>query len=164
MNFYKLVLIACLSILSINFSNAQDKDEENDKKSRIRELIQSKNFAFVAQSVTPMGGNFMNLTSLYDVRVSRDTLMSDLPYFGRAFTAPVNPTESALRFTSTEFNYDIKERRKGGWDITITPKDGKDVRQMYLSVSENGYATLQVLSNNRQPISFNGIIDDKNRR
>lgn len=164
MQFYKLLLITCLTTLSVNFSNAQDKNEKDEKKERIRELIQSKSFVFVAQSVTPMGGRFMNLNSFYDLRVSEDTVLSDLPYFGRAFIAPINPTESPLRFNSTDFNYDIKEHREGGWDITITPKDGKDVRQMYLSVSDKGYATLQVVSNNRQPITFNGIIDDKNRR
>ena len=84
----------------------------------------------------------INLTSLYDVRFAGDTLMSDLPYFGRAFVAPINPTESALRFTSTEYNYNIKERKKGGWDITIIPNSAKDVRQMFLTVTEKGYATM----------------------
>ncbi|MDB5248710.1 MAG: hypothetical protein JWQ40_3104 [Segetibacter sp.] len=161
----RLLLIITFAVLSIGISNAQDKnDSKEDKKARIQRLIESRNFVFVARSANPMGGNFINLTSLYDVRVSSDTLKSDLPYFGRAFVAPVNPTESALRFTSTDFNYITKARKKGGWDITITPKDGKDVRQMNLTVSDNGYAMLQVMSNNRQPITFNGSIEEKNRR
>jgi hypothetical protein len=40
----------------------------------------------------------------------------------------------------------------------ITPKDNRDVRQMNFTISASGYATLQVSSNNRQSISYNGYI------
>jgi hypothetical protein len=167
MNLNKLIkktsIILTLVMLSVNFSNAQEEAKDSQKLA-VERLIESKNFTFIAQTATPMGGRFINLNSVYDLKITADTLNSDLPYFGRAFVAPMNPTESALRFTSTEFNYDIKERKKGGWDITIRPKDAKDVRQMYMTISENGYATLQVTSNNRQPISFNGVIQETGRR
>ena len=66
-----------------------------------------------------------------------------------------------LNFTSTEFQYNLKSKKKGGWDITIKPTDIKDVRQMFLSIGENGYASLQVISNNRQTISYYGYITEK---
>lgn len=169
MKIYKLIkkisLLVAFAVLAVDFSHAQDKSNEKEsEQAAIRSLIESKNFVFVARTASPLGGRLINLSSWYDLRVSGDTVMSDLPYFGRAFVAPMNPTESALRFTSTEFNYDIKERKKGGWDITILPKGAKDVRQMQMTVSENGYATLQVMSNNRQPISFNGVIEQRRSR
>jgi len=43
----------------------------------------------------------------------------------------------------------------------IKPHDTQDTRLMSLSVSETGYASLQVISNNRQPITFNGYITEK---
>ncbi len=36
----------------------------------------------------------------------------------------------------------------------------KTIKKSKLNVSENGYATLNVNSNNRQPISFNGTISE----
>jgi hypothetical protein len=98
------------------------------------------------------------------VRLSADTVVTDLPYFGRAFVAPMNPSEGGIHFTSTQFTYTIDERKKGGWDITILPKDAKDVRQMFLTVSREGYATLRVSSNNRQNIGFSGYITSKSNR
>jgi hypothetical protein len=35
---------------------------------------------------------------------------------------------------------------------------------MSLSVSENGYASLQVLSTNRDPITFNGVVVQRVQR
>jgi hypothetical protein len=162
---HRFVLLFASIVISLANANAQDKnDKKEEEKASVREIIESKNFTFIARSATPMSGRFINLNTLYDVRVFGDTVLSDLPYYGRAFTAPVNPAESALRFTSTRFDYKIKERKKNGWEITISPKDGKDVRQMYMTVYENGTAFLQILSNNRQPISFNGYVTARSKK
>jgi hypothetical protein len=85
----------------------------------------------------------------------------DVPYFGRAYTAPMDPTKGGIQFTSTKFEYKETKRKKGGWEILIKPKDTQDVSQMVLTVSETGFASLQVISNNRQPISFSGYVDEK---
>ena len=142
--------------------NSKD-DKKHEQSAEIGKLIQSKNFVFVAQYALPLGGRSVNLTSLYDVKLSGDTITSDLPFYGRAFVAPINPSDGGIHFTSTKFDYTINEKKKGGWNITIEPKDTKDVRQMFLSVSENGYASLQVTSNNRQAINYTGYVTAKNK-
>ena len=83
--------------------------------------------------------------------------MAYLPFFGRAFIAPINPTENGIEFTSTKFTYksDVK---KNGYLITILPTDTKDVRQMFLDVSSTGYASLRITNLNRDPINFEGLI------
>jgi hypothetical protein len=139
-------------------------DKKQQKATEISNLIQSKNFVFIAQYALPLGGRPINLTSQYDVRVLKDTINTDLPFYGRAFVAPLNPSEGGIRFTSTQFDYTTEEKKKGGWDITILPKDTKDVRQMFLSVTETGNATLQVTSNNRQSINFTGYITANKKR
>jgi hypothetical protein len=90
-----------------------------------------------------------------------DTLRSYLPYFGRAYSAPIDGIGGGFDFTSKDFDYKLKNRRKGGWDITIKPRDVSDVREIYLTVFENGFASVRVASNNREPISFNGHIEQK---
>jgi hypothetical protein len=92
------------------------------------------------------------------MQVIGDSIVTYLPYFGRAYVAPVDPTEGGIKFTSTNFSYTAKQK-KDGWEITILPKDTRDVKQMYLSVSTKGYAKLQVISNNRESISYNGYVD-----
>ena len=129
---------------------------QNDTSSSIKKALQSKSFVFVARTVTPMRGDLKQLTSYYDLKVSKDSLISYLPYFGRAYTAPLDPSKAGLHFTSTDFSYVLSERKKGGWDVSIKPNDNTDVRQLNFTVFDDGNATLQVLSNNREAISFNG--------
>ena len=123
-------------------------------------LVDSQQYIFHAQTVSPMTGRQRFLTTDYTIKVSKDTIMTDLPYFGRAYSAPINPSDGGIRFTSTSFGYKVTPRKKGGWDVTIQPKDARDVQQMILTIFDNGKADLRVNSNNRQPISFNGYITD----
>lgn len=154
-NFFLLLL----SIGLTNLVHAQDvKENKKEKATSIKTLLDSKSFVFKAQSALPTIGTTRQLTSDYDLRLTGDTLQSYLPYFGRAYQAPINPADGGIRFTSTEFEYKLVEQKKGRYEVDIRPKDEKDVRIMHLSVSKNGYASLQVLSNNRQPITFNGYV------
>lgn len=129
-----------------------------DKETVIKNLIDSQSYVFKAQSAMPMSGRTRQLTSDYDVKVTKDEVVSYLPYYGRAYTAPIDPSQGGIQFTSKSFDYTATPRKKGGWDILIKPKDYRDVQQFFLSVSQSGYATLQVTSTSRQAISFNGYI------
>ena len=140
-----------------------------------KRMIEDRNFVFQATSAMPlanadinrvmsqmsgaMGGGMINLTgSQYDLKVSKDSVEAYLPYYGRAYTSSMDPSESGIKFKSKDFNYNSSERKKGGWTITIRPKDTKDMQNMTLSVFKDGYATLSITNNNRQAISFNGLL------
>lgn len=135
---------------------------QNLDKSVVQNFIKSKEFVFKAQTVLPMTGMSRQLTSEYDVRFLGDSVVAYLPYFGRAYSAGYGEG-GGIDFTSTKFEYKVKERKKGGWDITIKPQDAKDVQTLIFTVSENGYASLQVTSNNRQPISYNGYVMERKK-
>jgi len=124
----------------------------------VKALVESKTYVFKAQSALPMSGPARNLTSDYDLRISPESVISYLPYFGRAYVAPMDPSKSALEFTSKDFTYTATPGKKEGWTVTIKPNDYKGVQLMTLSISSEGYASLQVTSTNRQAISFNGTI------
>lgn len=136
---------------------------ENNEAAAIRSLVESKHYIFKARMVLPAGGRPRYLTSDYSLRVMPDSIIAWLPYFGRAYTAPANLIGGGIQFTSTNFNYAVKDRKKGGWDVMIKPTDQRDVQQLSLSITEDGYASLQVISNSRQAISFNGILTESAR-
>jgi hypothetical protein len=125
----------------------------------IKNMIDSGNYVFQAQSALPMRGNIRQLTTdNYTLKVNPEKITSDLPYFGRAYTAPIDPTRTGIQFTTKDFDYKITPGKKEGWNVLIKPKDYKDVQQLQLSISSAGYATLQVISASRESITFNGII------
>lgn len=121
-------------------------------------LINAQDYRFVAQTAIPMGGPTKHLSSGYDFTVSKDSVVAYLPYYGRAYTAPIDPTKGGVQFISTQFDYKVDSTKKGGWEITIKPKDNRDVNQINLSVSSAGYASLRVTSVNRQAISYSGEV------
>ena len=156
-----IILVTCLVNVNAQESKADKKAAE---AALITKIITGQNYLFTAQSVTPMGGRFRQLTTEYTVKVSKDTVISDLPYFGRSYSADIGNSEAGIHFTSTNFEYQITERKKGGWDITIKFKDVKDAQQFSFSVFDSGSASLQVTSTNKQPISFNGYVSEKKNK
>jgi hypothetical protein len=131
---------------------------------RTEELVKKQQFTFKAQVALPMKGGFMQLTpGYYDVVITKDSIISFLPYFGRAYSPPVSPSDAGIKFVSTNFTYTATVNKKGNWQITIQPKDVTDIQQVNLNISSGGQAFLQVTSINRQAISFNGLIEKSAR-
>jgi len=81
-----------------------------------------------------------------------------LPYFGRAYTAPINPEDAGYDFTSTNFTYSVVPKKKGSYQITINTKDKINTVTFALTVFNNGKADLQVTSINREAISYSGYL------
>ena len=154
--YIRFIVLTVLALLSVSV-DAQTRDQK--KKEEVRRLIESRNYVFSPQSVTPISGSTFQLTSEYFLKVNKDSLDSHLPYFGVAFNARFGSTDSPLTFSSTDFNYSIKESKKGGFEITIHINKPDDPDLILLSVSSGGYATLRVNSMNRQSISFYGEIE-----
>lgn len=154
--------IFLLIFLIIIFSNCvlsvSAQQSGNAKEIATKNLVDSQRYVFYAQSATPISGRQKFLTSDYSVYISKDTVMSNLPFFGRAYSVPINTTDAGIKFTSINFDYKSSARKKGGWDITIKPKDAPGVQQLLLTIYTNGTAYLNVNSTNRQFISFNGHV------
>jgi hypothetical protein len=159
-------IIALLVVSLSMVTTLQAQDAKKDKKAQqavaVKAMIDAQRYVFKAQSVSPTSGRFRQLnTTDYTVKVGKDTVESDLPYFGRAYSAPINTTDGGIKFTSTKFDYRLKETKKG-WEVTIKPETG-DARQLFMTIFSNGTASLQVTSNNRQPISFNGYVAERKK-
>ncbi|HEV7331431.1 MAG TPA: DUF4251 domain-containing protein [Flavisolibacter sp.] len=153
-------IVRIFSILLISVVGFGQLDAQETDAATLKSLLQNKNFTFRAQSAWPLQGTVVQLTAGYDVKVLQDSLNTFLPYFGRAYTGGYT-TENGIKFISKKFDYKLKEKQKGGWELSIRPTDTRDVTELTYSISTNGYATLQVISNNRQAISFYGVVEKK---
>jgi len=160
-NYSNVWILGIFSLIIFSKSSfAQDNNQSKPaiKKKSIKNMIDSQHFIFEAQSVNPMRGGFRMLTSPYDVTISRDTLVSDLPYFGRAYGAAYNPTKSELDFTTTDLSYLVRPYKKTGWYVVVKPKKKSGIEQYSFTIFEDGTASLNVTSTSRDPITFNGHI------
>lgn len=123
----------------------------------IAALIDNKRFEFVAESANPMRGRTIFLNANYSVIFAGDSLNSFLPYYGRAYQATIDPSEAGIKFTSTDYEYQVKEKRKG-WDLIVKPNDVTQPPMFTISVSKEGSATLRAVLVDRQSISYSGYI------
>lgn len=131
------------------------------KALRIKEKVELFDFTFKATSANSMSFSLVNLESLYDLKVSKDTVKAYLPYFGRAYVAPMNSGEGGIKLISTNFDRSIsKNKRPGSWKIIIKTLDTNPDVTLHLDVWDNGSAQLIVNDPNRQSISFLGYIVD----
>ena len=150
-------LLLAVLVFMPQFSTAQ-KNADTVQQNMFESLVASQHYRFIAQSATTASGRLRMLDAQYDLQVSKEQIVADLPYFGTAYFSPVNPSETGVKFTSKDFDYNMVKRKKDGWDILIKSKDISDAQNLNLTVYSNGKATLQVTSNSRQGISFNGYI------
>lgn len=163
---YSLMVIAnllpALLIFMPQCSTAQ-KNADSVQQNTFESLVVSQHYRFIAQSATTASGRLRMLDAQYDLQVSKEQIVADLPYFGTAYFSPVNPSQTGVKFTSKDFDYNMVKRKKDGWDILIKSKDISDAQNLNLTVYSNGKATLLVTSNSRQGISFNGYIVAPNK-
>jgi hypothetical protein len=94
--------------------------------------------------------------------VKKDTLDCYLPYFGRAYQAPIDPSKGGIDFKSFNYTYNVTLKNNDEWQVYIDPKDYTDVQQLYFQIFGNGTATLNIISTNRDAISFYGHIKKVN--
>jgi len=158
-----LIMLSFFLIANTFAQKSTKQAKEAKTAADVKSMIEAKSYVFIAQYIQPMRGGSRYITPDYDFKVGRDSLEAYLPYFGRAYVAPMNPDDASMKFTATKFDYTVVEK-KDRWEISIKPSDAKDVRAVQLSISKNGYATLQIISNNRDAIRYQGYIEAKKQK
>lgn len=124
----------------------------------INTALDSTSYQFVARFVQPASGRMRNLTgATYYLRVTKDKVSADLPYFGRAYSAPIGG-DGGIKFEAADFTYDEAIKKKGRREIRIRVHNSPVVRELFLTVFPDGSADLQVTPSSRQFISYRGEV------
>lgn len=146
------LLVFFLVRITVSFS------QDTQTTDALQSAIEKKSYTYRVQSVTPMKGGMRQLNPGYTLIIKGDTLVANLPYFGRVYQAAYG-ADGGFNFTSNQFDYQIKTRKKGGWDVSIKTKDQPSQRKFNLTVSKNGSTSLTVLCSDRESISYYGVIE-----
>ena len=157
------VLLFLVSILNFSVS-AQEKtkkelkqERELKKQNEIKALIDSQNFVFEAQKATPQGGRLIQLDyNTYFLKFKADSTTCDLPFFGRGYNVGYN-SDGGIKFEGKPENIRV-ESKKNNTILKATVRGKRDVYDLLFSIFYNGSTTLSLSSNNRGPISYDGII------
>ena len=150
----KFFILFCFSLLTTTtlYGQAQPVQE------KLSLAIDSKTYVFEANQASGLRGRMIQLDPGYILDVSPEKVKGDLPFFGRSYQGTLGGTAGGLQFEIVDFDYSVKPRKKGGWEVVIKSKEPSEVRSLYLTIQKTGNASLRILSNSRQGMSFNGII------
>lgn len=150
-----ILLLVALPVLL----QAQTKAEEKAQAAAaVKERVEAKTYKIRVTQASTQRGRTVNLTSDYFIEVKRDTVRCDLPFFGRAFAGSPYGGEGGIQLQSTDFEYEVAPRKKGGWAVTIRPRADRDVRIINLYIGPDGYCTANFTLNSRSPMSFFGTV------
>ncbi len=130
----------------------------------IKGMVAAKRFVFRAQSTTTSGGDTRQLSGSYAITILPDSIISELPYYGRMYQAPMNSEDNGINFTSLKFEYIAKDHKKGGWDIHVKTVDVKNTPQLFLTVYPKGTATLRINCIDRQSATYVGFIQEVGKK
>lgn len=164
LNYFDLFLSILFLLLIPSCGSTQSAAEKQELAQEVRTKIEDADFTFKATYAFPTGYKSIFLSPYYDVKVSPDTVVAYLPYYGRAYSAPMDPSEGGIKFTSTDFSYKVRQGKKSGnWMVDIQFNDVKRDVSFSFDIWENGSARLNVSDVNRQSISFNGdiVVEEK---
>lgn len=150
MKTFGIALLFCLFFSSVVFSQQTDM-------AQLQASVDAKTLVFEARQATGMKGRMIQVDSGYTLDISPEKVVGDLPFFGRAFQSTPG-SDSGMKFEFSEFDYTVKNRKKGGWDLTISPIEQSDVRSVYLTIQKNGNASLRIISNSKDSMSYTGFI------
>lgn len=140
---------------------AQSKKEKQEQKAKeVKELIDSKRFTIDVNRAIPMRGRTVNLTSPYSLEMRGDSVISYLPYFGRAYSAPYGGGDG-LRFEKSITDYQASFNKKGTAQIQFRTRSDDDTYTFRMQVFSNGSATINVTPVNKQSITFHGELAPK---
>lgn len=160
MKIHTLLLTALFCFIFGNVS-AQEKDKKSQEiveadMGRVESLLHSKSFEFKANTVTPASGAPKNLVgSGYSVTFSPEQIISNLPFYGRAYSGMRMGKDKGMKFQGKPENFNIEKDER--FQVSTVVNDS-DVYEISMSVSNSGYATLTITSNARGTISYQGEI------
>lgn len=109
-------------------------------------------------SATPQGGATVQLTSDYSISIYGDTVVSQLPFYGRAYTVPYGGGDG-LMFKAPISGYTSSRGKDGATNITFKTKTAEDSYDFSIRVYDNGKAYVSVQPQQRSHISYQGTTD-----
>ena len=155
------LLAVLLTVSGCGILSSETREERVAREAKearmVRQGVETGNFTINIDRMYPLRGTSKTVTN-YSVKVKDGVLYSHLPFIGQAWRVPYGGGH-ALNFDAPIVNYTVTPPRADGYEIRIYVKTDEDEHLYRLTVFDNGRASLDVQSQNRDRISFSGEMD-----
>jgi len=152
------ILVAVLAVSACGILSSETREErvvrEAKEAQMVRQGLETGNFTIDIDRMYPLRGS-SKMVSNYSIKVKDGVLISHLPFIGQAWRVPYGGGH-ALNFDAPVANYTAVENGRDGYEIRIYVKTDEDEHLYRLTLFDNGRASLDVQSGNRDRISYSG--------
>jgi len=157
----KNIKILMFFVLLASFATGQTRAEKKEIKfDKVKELIVSGNFVFVADRAIPRGGSSISLATNHNyLKVLGDSTVAFMPFFGERFNTGRIGEPVAITFESNIEGQMVEHNdRKGKTTLKFSARNKYDRFGVILEVSRSGWANLLIRSIDRSTINYYGQI------
>ena len=155
------LLAAALLVSACGILGSETREERAAREAReaqmVREGIENADFTIDITRMYPLRGTGKTVSN-YSIKVKDGVLDSHLPYIGQAWRVPYGGGH-ALNFEAPIADYTVMQTSKDGYEIHISVRTDEDQHLYRITLFDNGTASLDVQSYNRERISYSGIFD-----
>lgn len=152
----KPVILFFVLLFSTNQLQAQAVQKEQNA---YEQILKEQDFTFTAQAYATASSGKKQMTDPYSFKVSLDSIVGVLPYYGQSYTAQINLTDGSINFSILKYKYEMIEKKKGRYQVSIKPEDkNTTIKSFYMTIFTDGTGQVDVLSRNREPMTFYGSI------
>lgn len=155
LSFFVLSLAACLWFASC-VSQEERAAQLAEQVKKVTTALSTRKYTIDVRRMTTSKG-YSKSVSGYSLTVRNDSLISSLPYVGRAFNAPYGGGVG-LSFSVPISSYNETTKKNGLREINIKVRNDEDSYSYRLQIFDNGSASIDVQPVQRDPISFSGDV------
>ena len=153
-------MMAVLALVACSTLTPEEKEARKVARAQaVEKALADRHYSIDVQMMYPQRGPAKNISGNYSLEVKGDTLVSYLPYFGRAFQVPYGGGKG-LDFIAVIGEYSAVKDAKGQTLVTIKVTNEEDTYLYQLGIFDNGSTTIDVQPTQREPISFSGMMAD----
>jgi hypothetical protein len=160
---FSILIVLFFVLASSTYAQEKSKKQIKEEKKielqkEVEQLVKSKEFIFLATTAFPSGMRSVNLSVNSNfVKYKPNHIESFMPYYGRVYSAGAYSSDNGLKFSGEPTEFKVETRKKNH-SVTAVVKGETDNYTLNLTVAFDGSASLSIISNNRNSISYNGQI------
>lgn len=155
---YLMVLLAMMLVACSSLTPAEKAERRAKRAQAVEQALAARHYRVSVNMMYPRNGKAKTVSSDYGLEVKGDTLVSYLPYFGRAYNVPYGGGKG-LNFTETFTEYHSKKLSNGATQVLIKVKNEEDVYEFILEIFDNGSTSIDMNSRERESINYSGNIE-----
>ena len=151
---------ACLALVLLSGCATSEERAARaaEQAAKVKTALTERNYKISVDRMYPMRGSSKTVSYGYSVEVRNDSLISYLPYFGRAYSVPYGGGKG-LNFSERIGSYEEALLKNGKHHIEIGVTNEEDTYLYTIDVFDNGSSTIAVQSRQRESISYSGRIE-----